>query len=141
MGFFKNRARKKMARVLEDMDTDVTLVMFTQEVECQYCQMTRELLEDVASLSDRVTLEIHDFVADAELAAGMGVDKIPAVVVRGERDHGVRFFGAPAGFELMTLVETVADVSRGAHGLDDEVLAELARVDRPVHMQALITPT
>lgn len=141
MGFFKNRARKKMARVLEEMDGAVRLVMFTQEVECQYCQMTRELLEDVAALSERVTLEVHDFVADAELAASLGVDKIPAVVIRGEHDHGVRFFGVPAGFELMTLVETVADVSRGTHGLDDEVLAELARVDQPVHMQALITPT
>ncbi|HIE03845.1 MAG TPA: glutaredoxin, partial [Candidatus Latescibacteria bacterium] len=64
---------------LEDLKGQVRLVMFTQELECQYCRETRELLEDVASLSDKISLEVYNFILDGEEVKRYGVDKIPAV--------------------------------------------------------------
>ncbi len=112
-------------------------------VPCATCRDTKQLLEELVELSDRLRLEIHDFVADAAAAAAAGVDKIPATVVRG-RDGGerARFYGAPAGYEFTSLLEDVLDVGgSGAPALPEPVVAALERIDQPVHIQVFVTPT
>lgn len=54
----------------------IKLVMFTQDVECQFCAKTRQLVEELAALSDKVKLEIYDFMKDSDKAKEYGVDKI-----------------------------------------------------------------
>ncbi len=141
MGVLKDRDKKALIKVFGGLAGPVKLVMFTQEVECEYCQVTREIVEEIAALSDKISVEIHDFLQDASKAKEFGVDKIPAVIVMGEKDYGIRFYGVPAGYEFTTLIETILDVSRGEHGLPQSVVNELAKVDEPVHMQVMITPT
>lgn len=141
MALINDDDRKKLEQLFTELENDVTLVMFTQEMECQYCQITREMLEEVSALSPKLKLELKDFVADAEEAESYGVDKIPATIILGDRDYGIRLFGTPAGYEFTTLVEDIMDVSRRDPGLSQEVLDQLAKVDQPVHMQAMITPT
>lgn len=141
MGIFKDKDRKALKTAFEDLRGDVKLLMFTQELECQTCQLTREMMEELAGLSDKLSLEVLDFVADSSRAKELGVDKIPAVIVMGERDHGIRFYGVPAGYELGTLVGAITDVSREEHGLPGSVIDELAKVDQPVRVQVMITPT
>jgi glutaredoxin len=46
----------------------VRLVVFTQEYECPYCAQTRSLLGELAGLSDKLSVEVYDFVADADEA-------------------------------------------------------------------------
>ena len=53
----------------------------------------------------------------------------------------VRFYGVPAGYEFNVLIEDIMDVGKRNPGLSKEVMAELAKIDSPVHMQALISPT
>jgi len=141
MGVLKDRDKKTLTKVFGELTGQVKLVMFTQEVECEYCQLTREMVEEIAALSDKLSVEVHDFVQDASKAKEFGVDIIPAVVVMGDRDYGIRFYGIPAGYEFNTLIETILDVSRGEHGLPQSVVDELAKVDQPVHLQVMITPT
>lgn len=115
--------------------------MFTQEFECDYCKITRELLEAVSGLSEKISLEVYDFVKEIELAKSYGIDKIPATILLGDLDYGIRFYGVPAGYEFTTLIEDIIDVSRRDPGLPKEVLNELVKVDRPVHIQVMISPT
>ena len=135
----------------QQLSRDVTLVHYTQRespillpgvVPCLSCRTTRELLEELAGLSDHLHLEMHDFVADAGLAAERGVDKIPATVVRGE-DGGerARFFGAPAGYEFTTLLEDILEVGGGGSQLSEESSAALAGLEGDVHIQVFVTPT
>ncbi len=141
MGMLKDRDKKALTKMFGGLTGQVKLVMFTQEMECEYCQLTREMLEEVAALSDKIRVEVHDFVKDASRAKEFGVDKIPAVIVMGDKDYGIRFYGVPAGYEFSTLVETILDVSRGEHGLPQSVLDDLAKVDQPVHLQVMVSPT
>ena len=120
MGMLKDK--KALTKVFGELTGQVKLVMFTQEVECEYCQLTREMVEEVAALSDNVSVEVHDFVNDASRAKEFGVDKIPAVIVMGDRDYGIRFYGIPAGYKFTTLIETILDVSRGEHELPKSVV-------------------
>lgn len=135
----------------EQLKSDVTLVHYTQResriyvpgvVPCAACRDTRQLLEELVELSDRLHLETHDFVADAETAKAAGVDKIPATMVRG-RDGGerARFYGTPAGYEFTSLLEDILDVGAAGPVLPDPVVKALEQVDQPVHLQVFVTPT
>ena len=141
MGILKEKDRKKLVEVFEKIDKNVKIVMFTQETECPHCEMTRMVLGEVSGLSDKLSLEVHDFVGEADLAKKHGVDKIPATVLLGDRDYGIRFYGVPAGYEFNVLIEDIVDVGKRDPGLSKEVMTELAKVDKPVHMQVLISPT
>jgi glutaredoxin-like protein len=141
MGMLKDKDKKELSKLFGELSGQVKLVMFTQEMECEYCQLTREMVEEIAALSDKISAEVHDFVQDASRAKEFGVDKIPAIVVMGDKDYGIRFYGIPAGYEFSTFIETILDVSRGEHGLPLNVIDELAKVDKPVHMQVMVTPT
>ncbi|MGB9676241.1 MAG: protein disulfide oxidoreductase [Candidatus Bathyarchaeales archaeon] len=125
----------------EKLEKPVKIVMFTQEVECQYCAQTRQLLGEIAALSDKISLEVYDFVADAEKARVYGVDKVPAIAIVGEKDYGVRFYGLPYGYELQTLLEGIITVSRAKTDLSDEIKMRLREIKTPIHIQVFVTLT
>jgi len=125
----------------EKLEKPVKIVMFTQEVECQFCAQTRQLVNELAALNDKIKVEIYDFVADSEKAKEYGVDKVPALAVVGEKDYGVRFYGIPYGYELQTLIEAVVNVSKGSTGITDKTKDMLREVKTPVHIQVFVTLT
>jgi alkyl hydroperoxide reductase subunit AhpF len=69
------------------------------------------------------------------------IDKIPATVIMGEDDKGIRFYGIPSGYEFVTLLDTIKMVSAGQSGLGDKSREFLAQLKKPVHLQVFITPT
>lgn len=119
----------------------VKLLFFTQETACQFCRETSQILEEVAGLSDQITLEVYEFVKDKQVADEYGIDKIPATVVMSDVDYGVRFYGIPSGYEFTTLIEDIVNVSRAESGLSQETLEKLEGIEEPVHIQVFITPT
>jgi len=125
----------------EKLEKPVTIVMFTQEIECQSCAQTRRLLTEFAALSNKISLEVYDFVADVAKAKEYGVDKVPAIIVLGEKDYGVRFYGLPYGYEFQTFLEGVISVSTGKTDLSEETKKKLKEVKKPVRIQVFVTLT
>jgi len=125
----------------EKLVDPVRIVMFTQEIECLYCAQTRELVQELPPLSDKITVEVHDFVADAAKAKEYGIDKIPALAIIGKKDYGVRIYGIPYGYELQTLIDAIITVSRGTTDLSDNTKSILKEVKNPVHIQVFVTLT
>src|SRR5512136_987724 len=115
--------------------------MFTQEIECRFCSDTKQLVQELANLSDKIAVEVYDFVSDAEKAKEYGIDKIPALAIIGKKVYGVRIYGIPYGYELQTLVEAVINVSKGTTNLSEKTKAILADVKSPVHIQVFVTLT
>jgi glutaredoxin-like protein len=134
----KETIRKEFA---EKLVGPVRLVMFTQEIECEFCAETRQIVEEIAALSDKITAEIYDFVADKDKAEEHGIDKIPAITIIGTKDYGIRFYGIPSGYEFMSLFEDIIDVSRGESGLLEPTKTALTQLKEPVHIQVFVTPT
>lgn len=141
MPLLNDEVREQVKEQLADLPGSVRMVMFTQEFECQYCAETRQLVEEVASLSDQLDAEIYDFVADEETAQEYGIDKIPAVAVIGDEDYGIRFYGIPSGYEFTSLLEAIQIVAEGETELAEETQTYLSNLDQPVHMQVFVTPT
>ncbi|MEM0007616.1 MAG: thioredoxin family protein [Candidatus Bathyarchaeia archaeon] len=123
------------------LQNPVRLVVFTQEYECPYCAETRKLIEELATLSDKIGVEVYDFVADTDKARAYSIDKVPAVAIIGEKDFGLRFYGLPYGYEFGTLVEGIIAVSRGKSDISESVRERLKGVKAPVHIQVFVTLT
>lgn len=133
----------QVRNLLAALQSPVTIHMFTQEFECGYCTETRQIAEEVAELSEQVTLQVHDFVEDQALAEEMGIDKIPALAINGEndRDYGIRFYGIPSGYEFTSLLEAILAVGTGENELDASTLEFLDNIESPLHIQVFVTPT
>lgn len=141
MGLLKEKDREFVKKEFSTLKSDVTLIVFTQELECEYCKETRELVEELSALSDKIKLEVYDFAVDKEKIKEYEIDKIPAIVVKGARDYGIRFYGIPAGYEFTTLMEDIIDVSSGESGLLNQTKEKIRTIDKPVHIQVFVTPT
>jgi glutaredoxin-like protein len=137
----KNTAQKAK-ELLGGLKGKVKLAVFTQETECMFCAQNRELAQDMAGLSDKISIEVYDLLKDEGAAERWGIDKIPALAVTGEnKDYGIRFFGIPSGYEFISLIEAVRLVSSGEHGLSDDTVRRVSAVKTPVHIQVFVTPT
>jgi len=122
----------------------VTLLFFTQTFgEPETALATKQILQELVSLNERVAFEEANFVLDKERDAQYGVEQIPAVVLlRDGEDTRIRFFGAPAGYEFMSLVEAVVAAGSDDSGLTAESKALIAaHVTEPLDVKVFVTPT
>jgi glutaredoxin-like protein len=142
MSLIPDEHRERIRNELgENLVSPVSIIMFTQELECRFCADTKQLIYEVATLNDKIRAEVHDFVADAQLAQQYGVDKVPALVIKGERDYGIRFYGLPYGYEFQTLMEALTSVSRGRTDLSEETKQKLREIKVPVNIKVFTTLT
>jgi glutaredoxin-like protein len=125
----------------EELTSPVKLVHFTQESGLEYGREAKQLLEELAQISAKVSLETYDFLLDKEKVAEYAVDRVPATVIRNGKDYGIRFFGLPAGYEFAALLDAILAVSKGDSGLKPESRAKLAQLTQPLHLQVFTTPT
>jgi alkyl hydroperoxide reductase subunit AhpF len=107
----------------------------------QYGREARQLLEEIAPLSDKLTLEVYNFLTDKEKVAEYSIDKVPATVIHNGKDFGIRFFGVPAGYEFSALLDGIVRVSKGDSGLQAETREKLAKLSQPLHLEVFSTPT
>lgn len=145
MSLLDKDTRNQLTEMFQALQKPVKMVVFSQEMECQYCKETREIAEELAALSGKISLEVYDFIADKALADQYGVDKIPATIILegGEagKDYGIRYYGIPSGYEFSSLIHDVMMVSEGDPQLSNEMTDWLAELKTPVHLQVFVTPT
>lgn len=139
--WMEDKTKTEVRKMLEGMVAPVSLVLFTQAHACPACREQKAILETLAGLSAKVSLEVHDLVAEGALARRYGIDKVPATAVAAGKDDGIRFYGVTAGYEFPSLLEAVLLASRGASGLPDELAPLLQLIDEPVHLEVMVTLT
>ena len=150
MGFLSADNQDEIKRLFQGLDGEVHLIFFTQKEsrlfipgqECETCKDTRSLLEEVASLSEKIKLEVHEFSTDSEAARAHGIDRIPAFVMTADGVKGkVRYFGMPAGYEFSVLLGSLLDVSKGKSELSEPSIEMLQTLNTNLHIQVFVTPT
>lgn len=141
MGLIRDEDLAEIRERLKEAVSPVKLVHFTQELNVQYGREALQLLKDLAVLSERLSLEIYNFLLDKDKVAEYGVDKVPATAVRNGKDYGIRFYGVPAGYEFSSLLDAIIDVSKGQSGLEEQSKEKLRLVTQPLHLQVFVTPT
>ena len=121
----------------------VQLVLFTQTFGgSETGEITKQVLNEIASLNDKVTVIEKNFVLDTEEKTKYKVDKAPAIVVLSDGiDTRMRMYGAPTGYEFVGLVEAIIVAGTAKIDLDPETLQWILAVDKPTHIQVFSTPT
>ena len=108
--------------------------------ECPHCEPTRQLIEEVCGLSDRVDLQVIDYYKDTEAARALGIDRIPAVLVGPAGNDNVRYFGMPSGYEMQVLLDTITAAGANRSRLQLETRRSLKRLTEDVHVRVFVTP-
>jgi glutaredoxin-like protein len=142
MGLIPEEHKQHLKEEFEkNLKGEVTILVFTQETECPFCKEARELAEEVGALSNKIKVEVYDFVKDSEKAKKYQIDKVPAIAVLGKKDYGIRFYGLAYGYEFRPFTESIINVSRGATNLSEETKKKLASIEKPVRIQVFVSLT
>src|SRR4030095_14788162 len=144
MVLLSEKHRETFRARLATLQRPVTILFFTQTIGApETVYLTKRVLEEVVGLSDRLTLEEVNLVLDRERAAQYGIEHIPAIVLlKDGADTRIRFLGAPAGYEFVSLVEAVILAGSDDSGLSANTRALVAEhVTSPLDIQVCVTPT
>jgi len=149
MALISERDRNYLREFFErELINEVKILLFTQRsglfvpgVECEYCRETEGLLKELSDISDKIELEIYDFITDEEMVKKYSIKRIPAIAILGDKDYGIRFYGIPSGYEFSSLIEDIVDVSKRTTRLSKELKERLAKIDKETNIQVFVTPT
>ena len=144
MALLSAQDRQTVASHLAAITHPVKILFFTQTIGApETVLIARQVLDEIAGLSDRITIEEVNFILEKDRAAGYGVHDVPALaLLRGDEDTRIRFFGAPAGYEFMSLVEAVILAGTGDSGLTPESRKLIAEhVTGLLDILVFVTPT
>jgi alkyl hydroperoxide reductase subunit AhpF len=141
MAILTERDRRAVEQELSKLAGPVKLVVFSSQLGSETCVETERLVREVGQCSDRVSVEILNLHIDRDRAQAYGVERVPAVVVEGSKDYGIRFFGIPLGYEFSNLIDAMVVASSGTPQLSAETLARLEGLATPLHIQVFATPT
>lgn len=141
-GFLREKFSRELAsRVRIDFFTQKeTSLLVPGRQPCQYCKPTRQMLEELAALTDLISLRQHFFEEDKQAVAQYQVERIPAIVLHGGDGRWLKYYGLPGGHEFITLIETIVDISRGTSHLSDKIRKRLRKLSHDVRIQVFVTP-
>lgn len=138
---------KQIRQVFDKLDQPVQLLLFISDDKQDTCDPTRQLLEELVPISDKLALSVHDLDLEPDLASLYKVQgKAPAIVIAakaGEQvtDYGIRYLGVPSGHEFSTLIQDIILVSGRDSGLSPQVRNFIKSLSKPLHLEVFVTPT
>ena len=147
MSLLSDPDREQVRGLFAGLTWPVRLVFFTQTFGCDTCGDAKRILDELAELSEHVSVVERNLVLDTEKAAAYGVDRVPTTAVVAvdadgtEVDYGVRFVGLTSGYEFSSLIDAILLVSGGDSQLSEESRAVIGGVTEPVRVQVFVTPT
>lgn len=146
MTLLNDNVTQQVREVFQQLKEPVHILFFGQKTGCDYCDETRQLVEEVAALSDKLSVEMYDLQDDAETAAQYHVDKAPGLVIAAKedgqiQDFGIRYAGIPSGHEFTSLIQDVLLVSSRDSSLSPQTRDYLKSLKEPVYLQVFVTPT
>lgn len=147
MGLLAPADEQKLRDAFDEMTHPVRLLFFTQTIGCDTCVQTKQILDELPALSEKIAVDEVNLVLEQDKAKQYGFDRAPGIAVLGADETGtlhdsrIRFLGAPSGYEFVSLVQAILLVGGRASGLTAENRARLAAVDTPITLQVFTTPT
>jgi alkyl hydroperoxide reductase subunit AhpF len=146
--FFDDEVKGQIQERFSEMVHPVKLVVFSQALQHPESEEVKRLLEELATVEPRLTVDAKNFIIDENDAKALNVHHIPGLAIlragvdgAADIDYGVRFFGLPMQYDFGALIDGIVDVSKGESGLDPSTVEALASLQTPVHLQVFSTPT
>ena len=148
MALLSTADQDRLRAAFAAMTRTVKIVFFTQTLGCETCPETRQIIDELPALSDKIAIEQVNLVLEGDKAAQYGIDRVPALALVGKDDDGadrdsrIRFVGAPSGYEFISLVQAVLLVGGREPALTEANRMKLAEaIEQPMTIQVFTTPT
>ncbi len=138
---FNEEVQGQIKEILAQAKENITLVLFTKEGSCPTCSETKQLLEEVSELSDKISLEVKDLNKDQAVAKKYGITLTPSFVLLDAKGNyqGVKFNGIPAGHEINSFMSALLEMSGMTPKFHDNILKRIKKIEKPVNIKVFIT--
>ena len=111
-----------------------TALLVPGQEPCESCEEVKAVLEQLADASDLIDLQVYAFDEERDLATKRQIDRVPGIVVRGEVNRPLRFFGLPGGALFPVFLQTLVDASVKSPTPAPEVARALKKLRKPVQL-------
>lgn len=129
----------------EQLKNPVKVMVFIDDPsECEYCDVTRQVLEELSTIDGKIQLSVHHVKKEPELAKAHKVEMTPAIILLdvNNQDTGIRFYGIPSGHEFSSLIQDIIAVSNNKPLFFNEAqIAQIKSIESPVKIRVFVTPT
>jgi len=141
MALLNNELKDQLKGILNQMKDEVTVALFTSTEDCESCEDTKNFMEEVSGVSDKVQLKTYDIKADQEVAETLNISLTPSIVLldKNGKNNGIKFNGIPAGHEINSFITGLIEVSGAGEELPETFLERLGKIDKPVHIKVFVT--
>ena len=141
MALLDDSNREKIQDFLNAMQDKVEVIYFTQEMECDICKQTRQFLSEISELNDNLVLTIYDFVDDDDQAKELGVEQIPAIVLKNKEgsNTGIKFYGLPGGYEINSFLTSLVEVSGNKEEVELDIQKRIDKIEKEINIKVFVT--
>ena len=112
---------KQIEEAFAEVQEPVQVLFFGSKDNCDYCNETQQMLEEVTAINDKIELGVYDMQENADVAQQYNVTNIPGIVIAAKDNAevtnlGIQFSGIPSGHEFSTLINDILIVSKRESG-------------------------
>lgn len=137
MSLLNQEIKDQLTNHFKAIKKPVNMHLFVND--CDSCEDTKTLLEEVSELNENILLSVMDLASDS--AMSFGIDQAPVIMFTDEKgdDLRIRFKGIPAGHEFSAFITTLMEVGDGGEELPTDFVKRVAGIDKPVDIKVFVT--
>ena len=132
--------RNQIKSILAMMEKEVTLVSIVDEAMEKSIEFM-DLILDMASLGEKLKVEIYKKSENPEMEAKINADKLPVVALLDENKNysGVKFHGVPGGHELNSFILAIYNLAGPGQAIDQSLLKEIKAFDKKTNIKVVVS--
>ncbi|MEJ5229193.1 MAG: thioredoxin family protein [Pseudothermotoga sp.] len=146
MALINQKDAKYLEKVFsEQLKDPVKILIFVDDAsECEYCDVTKQVLEELAAIDNKIEMYSYHVKKDREIAQQYAIELTPAIVLldKNGNDTRVRFYGIPSGHEFSSLIQDIIAISTGKPPFFNSEQIEIIRsIETHLNIKVFVTPT
>ena len=132
--------RDQIKSILSMMQKEVTLVSIVDESMEKSIEFM-DLILDMASLGEKLNVEIYKKSENLEMESKINADKLPVVALLDENKNysGVKFHGVPGGHELNSFILAIYNLAGPGQAIDESLLQEIKDFDKKTNIKVVVS--
>ena len=132
--------RGQIKSILGMMENEVTLVSIVDESNNKSIEFM-DLILDMASLGDKLNVEVYKKSENPEMEAKINADKLPVVALldKNRNYSGVKFHGVPGGHELNSFILAIYNLAGPGQAIDQDLLKDIKSFDKKTNLKVVVS--
>ena len=128
--------RSQLQGVLARFENNISLVSIVDESNKKSIEL-RDLVLDIADLSDKVTALIYKKGENPEIENKVHADKFPIVALLNKDGEysGVKFHGVPGGHELNSFILAMYNLAGPGQQISEDILKDIKSIDKKLNIK------